>query len=76
MPRLIKNSGDQKRIQEFIAEATTSHLERMNSLTQTQENYRRNLKYIEKKLNILVESIAGRKVGIKTISQKIIDLEE
>ena len=74
--RLIENSGDQKRIQELIAEATTSHSERMKTLTQTQKNYRRNLKDIEKKLDVLVESIAGRKVGIKTISQKIIDMEE
>ena len=48
----------------------------MKSLTQAQKNYRRNLKDIEKKLDVLVESLAGRKVGIKTISQKIIDLEE
>ena len=74
--RLIQLSDDQKRVQELIAEATTSHSERMKSLTQTQENYRGNLKDIEKKLDVLVESIAGRKVGIKTISQKIIDLEE
>ena len=31
---------------------------------------------IKKKLDVLVENIAGRRVGIKTISQKIIDLEE
>ena len=74
--RLIQLSDDQKRVQELIAEATTSHSERMKTLTQTQENYRRNLKDIEKKLDVLVESLAGRKVGIKTISQKIIDLEE
>ena len=74
--RLIENSGDQKRIQELIAEATTSQSERMKTLTQTQENYRRNLKAIDKQLGALVESIAGRKVGIKSISQKIIDLEE
>ena len=74
--RLIENSGDQERIQELIAEATTSQSERMKTLTQTQENYRRNLKAIDKQLGALVESIAGRKVGIKSISQKIIDLEE
>ena len=74
--RLIENSGDQKRIQELIADATTSHSERMKSLMQAQENYRRSLKDIDKRLDVLVESIAGRKVGIKTISQKIIDLEE
>lgn len=74
--RLIQLSDDQKRVQELVAEATTSHSERMKTLMQAQENYRRNLKDIEKKLDVLVESIAGRKVGIKTISQKIIDLEE
>ena len=31
---------------------------------------------IKKKLDVLVENIAGRRVGIKTISQKFIDLEE
>ena len=69
-------SGDQKRVQELIAEATTSNSERMKTLMQTQENYQRLLKDIEKKLDVLVESIARREVGIKTISQKIIDLEE
>ena len=42
----------------------------------TQENYQRLLIDIEKKLDVLVESIARRGVGIKNISQKIIDLEE
>ena len=74
--RLIENSGDQERIQELIAEATTSQSERMKTLTQTQENYRRNLKAIDKQLGALVESIAGRKVGIKTISKTIKDLEK
>ena len=74
--RLIQLSDDQKRVQELIAEATTSQSERMKTLRQAQKNYRRNLKDIEKRLDVLVESIAGRKVGIKTISQKIIDLEE
>ena len=74
--RLIQLSDDQNRVQELIAEATTSQSERMKTLTQAQENYRRNLKDIDKRLDALVESIAGRKVGIKTISQKIIDLEE
>ena len=74
--RLIELSDDQKRVQELIAEATTSQSERMKTLRQTQENYRRNLKAIDKQLGALVESIAGRKVGIKSISQKIIDLEE
>ena len=60
----------------FIAEATTNHSERMKTLRQAQESYRRNLKDIDKRLDTLVESIAGREVGIKTISQKIIDLEE
>ncbi len=41
-----------------------------------QENYHRNLKDIDKKLGVLVESIAGRKVGIRTIIQKITELEE
>ena len=48
----------------------------MKSLMQARKNYQRLLKDIEKKLDALVESIAGRKVGIKTISQKIIDLED
>ena len=74
--RLIQLSDDQKRVQELIAEATTNNSELMKSLTQAQKNYRRNLIDIEKKLDALVESIAGRRVGIKTISQKIIDLEE
>ena len=74
--RLIQLSDDQKRVQELIAEATTSQSERMKTLRQAQENHRRNLKDIEKRLDVLVESIAGRKVGIKSISQKIIDLEE
>ncbi|MDE2831629.1 MAG: hypothetical protein OXN20_16075 [Gemmatimonadota bacterium] len=39
-------------------------------------NYQRLLKDIENKLDALVESIAGRRGGIKTISQKIIALEE
>ena len=43
---------------------------------QTQKNYQRLLIDIKKKLDVLVESIARRDVGIKTISQKIIDLEE
>ena len=42
----------------------------------SQKNYQKLLKDIEKKLDALVESIAGRRIGIKTISQKIIDLEE
>ena len=66
--RLIQLSDDQKRVQELIAEATTSQSERMKTLTQTQENYRRNLKDIDKRLDALVESIAGRKVGIKSPS--------
>ena len=74
--RLIQLSDDQERVQELIAEATTSQSERIKTLVQTQENYRRNLKAIDKQLEVLVESISGRKVGIKTISQKIIDLEE
>ncbi len=74
--RLIQLSDDQKRVQELIAEATTSNSERIKTLGQIQENYRRNLKEIDKRLDALVESIAGRKVGTKTISQKIIDLEE
>ena len=74
--RLIGLSDDQKRVQELIAEATTSQSERIKTLVQTQENYRRNLKAIDKQLGALVESIAGRKVGIKSIRQKIIDLEE
>ncbi len=74
--RLIQLSDDQKRVQELIAEATTSNSERIKTLGQTQENYRRNLKDIEKRLDALAESIAGRKIGIKTISQKIIGLEE
>ena len=74
--RLIGLSDDQKRVQELIAEATISQSERIKTLVQTQENYRRNLKDIDKRLDALVESIAGRKVGIKTINQKIIDLEE
>ena len=74
--RLFQLGGDPSRVQELIAEATTSHSERMRALAQTQENYQRLLKGIEKKLDVLVESLAGRKVGIKTISQKIIDLED
>ena len=74
--RLIQLSDDQKRVQELIAEATTSQSERMKTLRQAQENHRRNLKDIEKKLDVLVESIAGQQVGLKTISQKIIALEE
>ena len=74
--RLIQLSGDQRRVQELVTEATTSHSERMKTLVQTQKNYRRNLKDIDKRLDALVESIAGRKIGIKTISQKIIDMEE
>ena len=74
--RLIQLNDDQKRVQDLIAEATTNNSERMKSLTQAQKNYQRLLKDIDKKLDALVESIAGRKVGIKTISQKIIDLEE
>ena len=74
--RLIQLSDDQNRVQELVAEATTNNSERMKTLMQVQKNYRRNLKDIEKKLDVLVESLAGRKVGIKTISQKIIDLEE
>ena len=50
--RLIENSGDQERIQELIAEATASQSERMKTLTQTQENYRRNLKAIDKQLGV------------------------
>lgn len=74
--RLFQLGGDPGRVQELIAEATTSHSERMRALARTQENYQRLLKGIEKKLDVLVESLAGRKVGIKTISQKIIDLED
>ena len=74
--RLIGLSDDQKRVQNLVAEATTNNSERMKSLMQAQKNYQRLLKDIEKKLDALVESIAGRKVGIKTISQKIIDLED
>ena len=74
--RLIQLSDDQKRVQDLVAEATTNNSELMKSLTQAQKNYQRLLKDIDKKLDALVESIAGRKVGIKTISQKIIDLEE
>ena len=74
--RLIELSDDQKRVQELIAEATTSQSERMKTLRQAQENYQRLLKDIENKLDALVESLAGRRIGIKTISQKIIDMEE
>ncbi len=74
--RLIQLSDDQKRVQDLVAEATTNNSERMKSLMQARKNYQRLLKDIEKKLDALVESIAERKVGIKTISQKIIDLEE
>ena len=74
--RLIELSGDPKRVQELVAEAATNNSERMKTLTQTQENYQKLLKDIEMKLDALVESIAGRRVGIKTISQKIIDMEE
>ena len=74
--RLIQLSDDQKRVQELVAEATTSHSERMKTLRQAQKNYRRNLKDIKKKLDVLVESIAVQQVDLKTISQKIIDLEK
>ena len=74
--RLIQLSDDQKRVQDLVAEATTNNSERMKSLMQAQKNYQRLLKDIDNKLDALVESIAGRRVGIKTISQKIIDLEE
>ena len=74
--RLIQLSDDQKRVQDLVAEATTNNSERMKSLTQTQKNYQRLLKEIDKKLVALAESIAGRKVVIKTIIQKMNDLEE
>ena len=74
--RLIQLSDDQKRVQDLVAEATTNNSEHMKTLMQAKKNYQRLLKDIENKLDALVESIAGRKVGIKTISQKIIDLEE
>ena len=74
--RLIQLSDDQKRVQALVAEATTNNSERMKSLTQAQKNYQRLLKEIDKKLEALVESIAGRKVVIKTIIQKMNDLEE
>ncbi len=74
--RLIQLSDDQKRVQDLVAEATTNNSERMKSLMQAQKNYQRLLKDIENKLDALVESIAGRKDVIKTIIQKIMDLEK
>ncbi len=74
--RLFQLGGDQKRVQELIADATNKNSERMKNLMQTQRNYQRLLIDIKKKLDVLVESLASRKIGIKTISQKIIDLEE
>ena len=74
--RLIQYSDDQKRVQDLVAEATINNSERMKSLMQAQKEYQRLLKEIDKKLEALVESIAGRRAGIKTIGQKIIDLED
>ena len=74
--RLFQLGGDPKYVQELVADATASHKEQMKTLMQTQKNYQKMLKEIENKLDVLVESLAGRKVGIKTISQKIISLEE
>ena len=74
--RLIQLGGDPEYVQGLVADATTSHKERMKVLAQTQENYRLLIAEIEKKLDVLVESIAGGAVALKTVSQKIIDLEE
>ena len=74
--RLIQLGGDPKYVGELVSDATTSHLEQMKVLEKTQKNYQLLIAEIEKKLDVLVESIAGQQVGLKTVSQKIIDLEE
>lgn len=74
--RLIQLGDNQNRVEDLVAGVTTDNSERVETLTQMQENHQRKLKSIDKRLDVLVESIADGTVGIKTIKQKIIDLEE
>ena len=61
--RLFQLGGDQKRVQELIADATNKNSERMKNLMQTQKNYQRLLIDIDKKLDVLVKASPPRRLA-------------
>jgi site-specific DNA recombinase len=74
--RLIQLSKNKSIITDIVEEATSESSRLLKNYTKTHSNLVKRKVEIEEKIDVLVESIADRKVGIKSISQKIIELEE
>lgn len=74
--RLIQLSGDRNLVAGMVENAASESSARLSSLSQTRSNLARHREDVQRKLGALVESIADRKTGIKSISRKIIELEE
>ena len=74
--RLTQLSNDQDLVTAIVKNCTSESSELLRTLRQTRSNLARQRIEVQRKIDALVESIADRKVGVKSISRRIIELED
>ena len=74
--RLKELNDNQDLVSAIVENASSESSELLKILKQTKADLFRQGREVQRKLEALLESIADRKVGIKSISRKIIEIEE
>ncbi len=74
--RLMQLQENPELIMDLVKDAAHASSVQMQTLAESQHILQGQFTQVKNKLDALVESIANRKVGVKSISKKIIELED